>query len=1061
MGRSSRAFHVVAGAIVIALVVLSTFVFVGAPDPGRTNANTNAGTVTERNAGDPARTPIGLDGFEDSVEPSRVRASQALLVVDELQAPIAGCELAWMDVRKTDVPSETGPAGVVRGRNSWTSDGEGRFREAAKAESMGQRSIAWITHPRYAARYFIIEPGQSLAGLPSPITLRSTEGIVVSVVDDVGSPVANAWVTQRFEILPEQGPSLDADEFAARLSYSKSARSDLAGEARFGYIPGRQSIDAVLGDDMAMPWRGSAPASVRMRIGRTIPIGGRVVSEGGNVVLSQLVVRVSVRVESVNQVIGQSRVHSDGTIATFRVPWVDAERYDFELSGSDCVPVTVRRSAHEVHDGAELAFVATRGTKFPVRVLSDESVPLRGAIVRWAWSVGEVWQWWSGGTDDDGMCQAHCIPRGMIWLEISKPGFLPFKQELEQVGDFAPAYEVRLVRGGVLRGVVRAGGEPASDFRIIVTRAQDNSPDGVREHEFTDRKEGAYELDGVPIGEIEVFAYSSQYQRSASHVVHVEPGMPVMADFDLPLPVEVKARIVDAQSFEPIARAVVQGWMSSRVATLRSWGATAESGTDGKFVLACASPDAAVSLRVEADGYAPVFRVVRSREGKPVDLGIIGLSRPRDFELRVMGDELAPTNSIHASMRGMHAEARRSADAEGRIRFEGVRPDAYTVTVDWGSSASYSFATRLGSADTSSMDFDLRRGHDVFVVVRTEDGVGLAPGCVLQAAYWSLSAKRLVLWNDWVPDSSRIDIGRFDSDRVVLQVLDPTGKTIGAVRIPDLARAGPEVVLRLGGKGHTLRVLDRDDRPLARASVSIGRSAGVFERFLNTDANGIVELPSFDGDEMQVIVDVPFEGCALYRSVSLSDRPTDLRFDPHEIVGIRLLDGAEPLPGILVQVFHGHGFEYLVDELVSDDQGEARTRRVSGSDDYVLRIEQPGIWPVNSLQKAHANSSTTAVQVRRIGSTVLRARRSGLAVAGQSVTLRSEEFGEDVEMWRSSGRCVVTPSDFRTDVQGRIRIDGIPHGSYRWSATIEPDITVGGRFEVLPNQRVDVDLAVP
>jgi hypothetical protein len=124
-------------------------------------------------------------------------------------------------------------------------------------------------------------------------------------------------------------------------------------------------------------------------------------------------------------------------------------------------------------------------------------------------------------------------------------------------------------------------------------------------------------------------------------------------------------------------------------------------------------------------------------------------------------------------------------------------------------------------------------------------------------------------------------------------------------------------------------------------------------------------------------------------------------------------------------------------------------------------VRQSGLWPTVFAMEAHDPPIEQEVQVRRRGSVVLHAKRGGLALASVALAIESEEFATPVTTWIASGAITSSDSACVTDAQGSLRLDGLPRGPYRWSITLDDGAQVGGRFDVEPQRRVDVDLSVP
>ncbi len=132
-----------------------------------------------------------------------------------------------------------------------------------------------------------------------------------------------------------------------------------------------------------------------------------------------------------------------------------------------------------------------------------------------------------------------------------------------------------------------------------------------------------------------------------------------------------------------------------------------------------------------------------------------------------------------------------------------------------------------------------------------------------------------------------------------------------------------------------------------------------------------------------------------------------------------------------------------------------------GAGEYTLSFIHAALWPKQITLTAASPSLIHTIDVRRRGSVVLTARRAGLPVRDLAIDIRSEEFKTAAIEWIRQGLADSSSPTFTTGADGKLRIDGIPHGRYQWSTVGSDGSPVGGSFTVEPLTRVDVELAVP
>jgi hypothetical protein len=101
------------------------------------------------------------------------------------------------------------------------------------------------------------------------------------------------------------------------------------------------------------------------------------------------------------------------------------------------------------------------------------------------------------------------------------------------------------------------------------------------------------------------------------------------------------------------------------------------------------------------------------------------------------------------------------------------------------------------------------------------------------------------------------------------------------------------------------------------------------------------------------------------------------------------------------------------------------------------------------------------MQVRRVGSLRVLATRNSTPVAGMSLWLVSVEFGEDVAAWAKAGRVSVSNDQLKTDGQGELWIQGMPHGEYRWTTDGGPHSSASGTVVVRPKDVEVLSIEIP
>lgn len=253
--------------------------------------------------------------------------------------------------------------------------------------------------------------------------------------------------------------------------------------------------------------------------------------------------------------------------------------FSVEILPDGAVPVRVQ------HDGGDPGTVVDLGTvevdtgeSIRVVVLAGGETPIEGASVR-ADGVETLYVRVEGETDEDGTVTLTGLPRqAMVDLRVEAEGYV--RVDVGGLGLDEFPYEVSLEEGGTIEGrVVGASREPIPGAQVTAVPAE-----GGRLGPVTTDDDGAFALDGLPTGSVDVFARARGYRDG-----HRE-GVPVRASsvrsgvrIELEPGDGLRGRVVDAEG-APVADAdvrLVPRWVGSDGAVART-----RSGSDGSFEIA-------------------------------------------------------------------------------------------------------------------------------------------------------------------------------------------------------------------------------------------------------------------------------------------------------------------------------------------------------------------------------------------------------------------------------------------------------------------------------------------
>jgi len=240
----------------------------------------------------------------------------------------------------------------------------------------------------------------------------------------------------------------------------------------------------------------------------------------------------------------------------------------------------------------------------------------------------------------------------------------------------------------------------------------------------------------------------------------------------------------------------------------------------------------------------------------------------------------------------------------------------------------------------------------------------------------------------------------------------------------------------LGITNFTVLVTNSDGDPLPDTQVDIfaPESNRGFSLYGATDPRGEIEFPRAPYEKLRAVLHHPDYGYRTEVPVELGPGDNELvELELPDPVGLRLrlVDGTVPLPGVQIRLLNPSE-QYYVGFFTSDDAGLIEEAGFTDSP-FVVRVNQGRYWPARAEVRGSLAGETTDVQIRRLGDLELEVRSTkGLAVRACPIELHSLEFDADAADWAAAG-LLDAPDGLVTDAAGRLRLEGLPHGDYRWT----------------------------
>lgn len=776
------------------------------------------------------------EGVEEAQESTRAEAplpALAGLVLSEDGHSVAGATLSWTALDQNDLEWE--PAwhdedwGFLDRPTVWsTSDAEGRFifdEDSREGRHFG--SLIWATHLGYEAGCLLLAPDKKLDDVDRTIRLRQSPGIVVYVQDKDGRPAPDTLVHQ-FGLtpafaLPENGGSFSEER--ARRYLWRTLETDSEGKARFGAFPGEQILVATREDQRSLPWRGPWSDTIVLRLVEGFTVEGRITLPDWTHLnyVGERRITIAAQRDNVWRSLATLRHVQDGPWGPVELPIANEAHYRIHLEGSPIIPVMVDFAAPA--PGSRLSFdiQAELGHDVTIEAVDEEGKPVPTA-------EATVW-WWEGGKRNfvrrrarpDGYINPWSMPAGTVYFVVEAPGYVTVVSEAFTL-PLNVAVQFVLKRAGRLRGHCLHAGRPVEDFEVIVWRSGWELE--KQTHAFHGRKDGAFELDTVPNGEVFVTASAEALVGGEPSLVRIGRDSQEEVTLELFDPLLGRGVVVDAETDEPIPAATIQTYIMGDWGRLEGFGIPVPVHPNGAFEIRAFVKGKNV-VTVQAPGYADFVHTFFAEGDSPAELGRIGLLRPQALEIQLVVEGLPGTpvdfSSIVTSSDVDPILPQTAFSPEGRVRFDSQRPGPRMVTID---RPGYPWA-RLNLNLRSGEDW--RFIHRVAGLKRLTVEVVPEPGETLEGVRAILVEYRngqgvITTHGAALPSDGVVTLDGIDTGTVMVSVLDGTWETIAIGEGSFAGKDELHLTIPLGGAPYLFRVVDGKDLPVSGATIQVNDS---------------------------------------------------------------------------------------------------------------------------------------------------------------------------------------------------------------------------------------------
>jgi len=980
--------------------------------------------------------------------------------------PIAGAEVSW-----TPIPSAGNGQGPAWPDLDWkkleaaslrtSSDRNGDFEfEAPLAAGEGESSVIWITAAGFEARAVPQEPAPAPPLLPAELELQPTGVLEATVVDGDGRPLGGAVVTG----LPYLGNPTLIDPRGAPLEalrvLRRSYRTDSAGRVDLPSLPGINWVWAESSALRSKPWAGRPPTRFALRLAPTFSARGRVHPPPGSARAPGGCVRIGYLAGSRSEAVARSRVRTDGGWGPVELPAAACDRIEFSLEEGDGWTNELEfRDLPSPGNDLIVDFHPGIAIDLPVRVTDHEGLGIAHAVVEAVWYSGGGWHREGAMADAEGNARIRGCPPCVVLLTAQAVSYAQRKVEVDCIAPLTAPAVIVLEKGGLVRGRCTHRGQPVPNFRIQWWRGEAHEGDG---QPFTDRADGTFTLEHLPLDEIRLVACADDLPQSP--VARVRASAEPASEVELVLPDEMLARgtVVAAASGQPIPGATVQMWISDRSASLALARPLVRVDSQGRFE--CGGFVVGTNVY---EASAPGFQTKRvMREivtAGTQDLGLIPLLAQQSLEVVLVPDSTEDMGGYSAELLGGLLLPPRDFSAEGILEYVGLDPGSYVLRIHSPDGLSYEDVDAVVRSDRKSK---LRvpvtsRRMSVEVVAENEDHV--PEGLTLRLTHRKDGDLRV---GDFygIPADGRVQVFTPEGS-VTVEVMEPPDTRRGIERcvvrngVPDVLR------VRIGAGPWTFRVMDEHLNPVPAKFVTV--------RFFDAPGDWWTEQISDERGECAffalppgpVLVSVGRlpEGIMPSVRVDLGEpgsRPLELTFDPACMLEVAVRERGAAVPGVALGAYDARTPDPACDA-VSDDQGRASFCRV-GKGDWRIRVMHTGFWPDQPVVTVNCAEGAIPVEVRRLGSIELRLRtRLGAPACDVAADLFSEERGEWVSSWIAAGLVLSPPGGMRSDAKGELRIEGLPNGPFQWRVRTQDGEWVEGVVVIPASSRAVVDVTLP
>ena len=943
---------------------------------------------------------------------------------------------------------------------SAVSDSGGLFELNLPDET--QEGVLWMTKPGYAAAFQWLEHGDQI-GLA--FELEEAAPLEVHVLRADGMDVTGTHVLLRGSIrndvqLDQLEPVVRAHQLllrVVRIEASEdggieplSERTILLPEVGEVLLLRAEAEDVISSSTLAR-----APGPVELLLQPTFDLAITITGDNEDPARRPHAIVTALGDVAATELL---QFDKDG-FAEVRVPLVPCTAYRAKLTGGSAAVDTQDFAPPEAGARVELTFEVKPGHQVPILFtgLDGTPIPQARAGVNWDGSDGTPRSNHPAARSSDlGIAILSSIPEGPFWVEYSHEDYvngfagpydvatLPRVATAEgEAAVFEPIVIV-LTPEAEVTGRVVGGGENLLDYSLFAwPTGTPPSQSMTLDVEIDD--EGVFRF-RVPAGEISVAAWAEGFAQSNSVQVTADSAGTEELVIQLPNALLGRGRILDSTTRQPLSGIPVYVRLTEIGVPFSDIETPLITGPDGFFEGVAFSPYGLASVMVVIDGYAaasasasPVKRELGASE---IDFGEIYLVPESTLDLTVTGYEGGGTLTV--SILGTQAvETPLVPTADGlAVHIEGVKAGRAEILIFENSRTLYTRKTELLNGNGPwqvRIDVDASTSLEVSLdgIEASGEGTSLMAGSD-SGGLGLFERAALVQQPEW--DAGSVTLFGLPPGPVSLRLTDGNKKVLGV----GMGTITPGTVnhARLEANRPSLSVVvtDTNGQPLTGAYVfAAPPELPMSDRFYgktNSDGLAVIGPVPYDVAKARVIRADGAMMSSVLLEVPDDGTPATLVFDSQNQLSYRARDGEVLLAGLeMIMVFHDEGILGL--QLPLDGEGVLTYGPMSDVDFDCYAVSS-WVWPeMRVVHTVPEGAAPVEIQFRRRGGLVLRVLNEvGAPLAGIPVTLKSVEYGENVQTWLDEGKVTGAPTGLTTDAAGEVHLQGLPNGEYIWQAPI-------------------------